>query len=322
MFTPLARPIPSFDELPLGADDPPYSAWGLWKNPALGALNHLTDDKVLKAAQEEVQTGERVTLNLPLDAVKPALLGRINFEQKLINKAPRVINDDIITFNTQTSAQWDSFRHFAYQDQGKFYNGVTQDDIHAGPDRSINGIGAWGDKAIAGRGILIDYPSWASEQNLPYDAMSTHPIGVDEIEQIIAARNIQTRQGDILFLRTGYVSSYLSFDAAAKESLPNASHTWPGLEQGERMTRWLWEKQFAAIAADNPALECIPPVDETWMLHPILLAGWGTPIGELFDLDALADLCKRRKRWSFFVTSVPLRYQGAVASPPNAMAIF
>ncbi|RDH27579.1 putative cyclase-domain-containing protein [Aspergillus welwitschiae] len=322
MSSPLARPIPSFDELPLRAGDPHHSAWGLWKNPALGALNHLTDDKVLKAAKEEIQTGERVTLNLPLDAVKPALLGRINFEQRMINKAPRVINDDIITFNTQTSAQWDSFRHFAYQAEGKFYNGVTQDDIHSGPDRGVNGIDGWAGKAIAGRGILIDYHSWASEKGFQYDSMSTHPIGVEEIEQILAARNIEVRRGDILFLRTGYVSTYLSFDTATKESLLGASHNWPGLKQGVEMTRWLWEQQFAAIAADSPALECIPPVDEKWMLHPILLAGWGTPIGELFDLDALADLCRRRNRWSFFVTSVPLSYQGAVASPPNAMVVF
>lgn len=64
------------------------------------------------------------------------------------------------------------------------------------------------------------------------------------------------------------------------------------------------------------------PVDLEWMLHPILLAGWGTPIGELFDLEALAETCKHRNRWSFFITSVPLNYRGAVASPPNAMAIF
>lgn len=62
MSSALARPIPNFDELPLRAGDPPYSAWGLWKNPALGALNHLTDETILKAAKEEVQTGERVTL--------------------------------------------------------------------------------------------------------------------------------------------------------------------------------------------------------------------------------------------------------------------
>lgn len=59
-----------------------------------------------------------------------------------------------------------------------------------------------------------------------------------------------------------------------------------------------------------------------WFLHPVLLAGWGTTIGELFDLEALAELCKRKNRWSFFVTCVPLSYTGVVASPPNAIAIF
>lgn len=60
--TALARPIPAFDDLPLRPGDPHHSAWGLWKNPALGALNHLTDEVVLRAVQEEVRTGERVTL--------------------------------------------------------------------------------------------------------------------------------------------------------------------------------------------------------------------------------------------------------------------
>lgn len=58
----LNQPLPSFDDLPLRPGDPPHSAWGLWKSPALGALNHLTDDAVLKATQEEIRTGERVTL--------------------------------------------------------------------------------------------------------------------------------------------------------------------------------------------------------------------------------------------------------------------
>lgn len=52
-----------------------------------------------------------------------------------------------------------------------------------------------------------------------------------------------------------------------------------------------------------------------------MLAGWGTPLGELFDLDVLADLCAKNGCWSFFFTSSPLNYEGAVASPPNAIAI-
>lgn len=62
----MPKNIPSFDELPLGPDDPPYSAWGLWgeegEDPALGSLNYLTDKLVLQAAKDEIQTGQRVGL--------------------------------------------------------------------------------------------------------------------------------------------------------------------------------------------------------------------------------------------------------------------
>lgn len=54
--------VPRFDELPLREGDPPLSAWGLWKDPALGALNYLNDAKILSTAKEEIRTGERVTL--------------------------------------------------------------------------------------------------------------------------------------------------------------------------------------------------------------------------------------------------------------------
>lgn len=57
------------------------------------------------------------------------------------------------------------------------------------------------------------------------------------------------------------------------------------------------------------------------MLHPILLAGWGTTIGEIFELDELAEMCQKLGRWSFFLSSSPLNYTGVVASPPNIMAI-
>lgn len=57
-------------------------------------------------------------------------------------------------------------------------------------------------------------------------------------------------------------------------------------------------------------------------LHEILLAGWGCPIGELFDLEELAEHCKKIGRWSFFLASVPLKVPGGAASPPNAVAIF
>ena len=56
-------------------------------------------------------------------------------------------------------------------------------------------------------------------------------------------------------------------------------------------------------------------------MHEVLLAGWGCPIGEMFDLEKLSEECRKRGRWTFFVCSEPLNVIGGVASPPNAIAI-
>lgn len=48
-------------------------------------------------------------------------------------------------------------------------------------------------------------------------------------------------------------------------------------------------------------------------LHEVMLAGWGMPIGELFDLEELARECKEQKRWSFFLTSEVCNVKGGVA---------
>lgn len=52
--------IPSFDDLPLGKDDPLRSAWGLYgKTDGLGTLNRLTNERVADAAKNEIKTGVR-----------------------------------------------------------------------------------------------------------------------------------------------------------------------------------------------------------------------------------------------------------------------
>lgn len=88
------------------------------------------------------------------------------------------------------------------------------------------------------------------------------------------------------------------------------------------MLRWIWNS-FSAVAGDQPSFESWPaPPEAPYALHEVLLAGWGCPIGELFDLEKLAEHCKREGRWSFFVSSEPCNVPGGVASPPNVLAIF
>jgi hypothetical protein len=56
-------------------------------------------------------------------------------------------------------------------------------------------------------------------------------------------------------------------------------------------------------------------------LHDNLIALFGMPVGEMFDLDELAETCRRLNKWSFLFTSAPLNFPGGVASPPNAICI-
>jgi hypothetical protein len=80
----------------------------------------------------------------------------------------------------------------------------------------------------------------------------------------------------------------------------------------------------AAIAADNPAVEAWPPAafdDPDAFLHRRLLPLLGLPLGELWDLDALADDCAADSVHVCLLTSAPLNVRGGVASPPNALAI-
>lgn len=88
-------------------------------------------------------------------------------------------------------------------------------------------------------------------------------------------------------------------------------HRFGGVEQDEAVLRWIWDN-FSAVAGDQPSFE-VWPTQKDWLLHEVLLGGWGCPIGELFDLEALARRCREEKRWSFFVCSEPCNVPGGVA---------
>ena len=73
---------------------------------------------------------------------------------------------------------------------------------------------------------------------------------------------------------------------------------------------WLWESQVAAVAGDSPAFERSPlgkGGNETGGSVTVILHDWGMPIGEMFDLEELAKQCHECGRWSFFLSSVPLK---------------
>lgn len=168
---------------------------------------------------------------------------------------------------------------------------------------------AWAEKGgVVGRGVLLDYASWAEKNNISVNHFSPHAITVATLNEIAASQGTELRKGDILFIRSGWVQAYSKLsdkEASALADIPVPPAV--GIESSEETLRWLWSTGFSALAGDHPSMEAWPCQNPQYMLHEWLLAGWGLPIGELFNLERLSDECKVHKKWSFFFSSMPLK---------------
>lgn len=171
-------------------------------------------------------------------------------------------------------------------------------------------------KTITGRGVLLDWASWASSNSIPYDPFASvpHNIPLADLLAVAAAQAVVFRPSDILFIRTGWLAAFNTLSTADKALLPHRpTRSSIGVEASEEMIEWHWNSGFAAVASDTVAYEAWPSPRENRFgvsLHEVLLSGWGCPIGESFDLERLAERRREERRWSFFFCSVPLNVEG------------
>lgn len=323
----MAESLPSFDELPIKAGSPPGSSWRVWGDEDfLGCLNLLTPHKVTRAARL-INKGAVFSLNLELELPSPPLFGRRALEHQVQAKTPNVSDDEITGWNTQVSSQWDGFRHITHPTYGSY--GGLDDERH--------GIHHWARRGIAGRAILADVVRWRRAEGKALRVGESDPIEVADIVATLRSENVEAEPGDILLVRTGFIAWYRSLDEESRRALTDQPR-WPGLRSGRATMAFLWNLHIAAVAADNPSLEVWPPgalmspdeiskaqQDQDGLpeifLHFGLLPLLGLPIGELWDLDALAEDCAADGVYECFLASAPLNLSGGIASPPNALAI-
>ena len=128
------------------------------------------------------------------------------------------------------------------------------DEIHA-KGSTILGMQAWAERGIVGRGVLIDYFSWA-QKNHPYNPLTTYSISLSGLKKVITEENLEIQSGDILFVRSGMIHEYTKLSLEQKEAIAAANPPhFAGLEQSEEMLEWIWNSQFAAVAGDATAFE-------------------------------------------------------------------
>ena len=314
--------LPSYDELPVRAGAPAGSAWGLFgDSDEVGTVNLMTPDRVVSAASSS-RSGKVFALNLPINIPDPPLFtrGKHTHVVKIFPTADFVLDDYLDNFYPQASSQWDALAHVKHPQYGA-YNGI--------PDREMTGRGGTrlgidnlARRGIAGRGVLADVARYYDRIGKSINFTKAESIPLEDLQDTLKAQKSPLRTGDVLLIRIGWTKFYLSASAQLKEELAQETVV-PGIEGSERVARWLWDNHLAAVGGDSPALEALPKPagSEGEFLHFHMLAFFGMPIGEMWNLEGLADDCAEDGRYDFFFTSAPLNIPGGVGSPPNALAI-
>jgi|SRR5215469_2095079 len=315
--------LPDYDELPIRKDAPAGSAWGVFgDDDELGTLNLLTPERV-REAMAEARSGRCFSLDLPLNLPDPPIVPRTPYRHTVQGMPGYgdLLDDTIDNLNTQSSSQWDALAHFRHAQFG-LYNG-TPDRQAAGRGGGKLGIDRIARKVVAGRGVLLDLGRYYHRRNIAFDYSKGSVAPLVDLKATLAEQRVELKTGDILLIRLGWLKYYLSLDPESRRGY-GVKARLPGIETSIDVVRWLWNTHVAAVATDTPALEAAPKHGaerERETLHAHLLVYLGMPIGELWDMEELAEACAADGRYSFFLCSVPLKLPGGVGSPPNAAAI-
>ncbi len=314
--------IPAYDDLPVRAGAPAGAAWGVFgDDDAVGTINLLTPARVIAAAAS-IRSGKVFAMNLPINIPDPPLFtrGKHTHTIKIFPNADFVLDDYLDNFYPQSSSQWDALAHVKHPIFGA-YNGIPDNQM-TGRGGMRLGIDNLARRGIAGRGVLADLARYYDRVGKSIDFTQNKSIPLDDVQATLEEEGVALRTGDILLIRIGWTKFYLSASQEIKAELAKETVV-PGIEASERTARWLWDNHLAAVASDSPALEALPKPagEETEFLHFRMLAFFGMPIGEMWNLEALAEDCAADGRYDFFLTSAPLNVPGGIGSPPNALAI-
>ncbi|TKA23881.1 hypothetical protein B0A50_07016 [Salinomyces thailandicus] len=291
--SPLPQLPADYDDLPRPQNIPHGCTWGIWDSGVcrdqLGMLNQLTPARKLRAAQE-IEHGISVTLNWSMENCPVPQAGRKGPQHRILELDGFVGHDDEVEMNTQGGSQWDGFRHWAYQPTGQFYNGLSRSEMMKDMSNGQNGIDRWSSEGggIAGRGVLLDYLTYAQERNIEFSPVNNHAITTRDLEACASSQGVEFFHGDILLVRTGFVQWHNQATPEEQARVTGQGGGWAGVEGSKETLRWFWSKKFAAVGGDAIVFEVWPPLDAEYRLHDHFLALWGMPIGELFDLETLA----------------------------------
>lgn len=290
------------------------STWGRWGvGDQRGALNHLTPDRVVAAAQL-VKSGVTVSMSLPLNTQRaphnptPADhrmtmlndadigLGQIGFAKDYVG----------VDYHNDGHTHIDALCHVAYED--RLYNGVRADSVTSA-GASIDAIDVL-KNGLVGRGVLLDVPG---VRGVPWLEPGEYVFGED-LEAAERRQDVNVAEGDLLCVRTGHVRRIAELGGWDTASSKAGLHP--------TAVPLLAERGVSALGCDtNSDTAPSATAGVGFPVHVLALNAMGVPLLDYLQFEDLLGVCEAAGRWEFLCVTAPLRIVGGTGSPVNPIAV-
>lgn len=293
--------------------------WGRWgPDDELGTLNYVTPE-IIRVATTEVTSGRSVSLALTFGSSGPQITGqggRFNPIHWMLATGTDAYSqnrlsayaDDVLETPVHGATHWDALGHVFHN--GKMWNGYDMRLVGV-QGAAKNSIAATKDRLL-GRAVLLDIPRWKGVDWLE-DGVG---ITAADLDGCLAAEDVRLRSGDFLLVRTGQMARCLKRGWGTY-----AGGDAPGLTLDTAI--WLKRNEVAAVATDTWGAEVRPNVTPTvvqpW--HRLAIPNVGLTVGEMFNLDELAEACADDRRYCGLIVAPSLPIEGGVGSPVNPIVM-
>src|SRR5579885_1034292 len=292
------------------------SNWGRWgKDDQRGALNFITDHKRAAAARL-VQSGQTVSLSVPL-ATRPSrdnprpvthLMIRSGIVGHPLGSSGAADYFAIEPHGLATT-HLDALCHHLWR--GPMYNGIDLSEIDfQGAHKCAIDVCRQG---IVSRGVLFDLPKIRGVEWIePGDAI--YP---EDLEAAERDHRVSAGEGDVLLVRTGRFKL-----RRVKGSGAIALGAMPGLHAS--CLEWLHARRIAVLGSD--AISDVLPLGYdaplAMPIHTGTLVMMGVHLIDNAELELLAQRCAQLGRYEFMFSLLPLVLERGTGSPANPVALF
>jgi kynurenine formamidase len=295
----------------------------------IGATNRITP-AVTKAAATEIQTGAVVPMAYNL--VDGVPLFGTRFTKTMLTtfalvpgaeygKNKLTYMEDTYLSQSHVGTHIDGMGHIGIMDC--YYNQTPMGKFVS--QNGLKKLGLENLKSFATRGVIIDMVKVFQEAGkLKTNAACRTPcldggtvITEADIQAGLKMYNVTLREGDALFVHTGWGDLFNQFPAQNA----NYNNSEPGL--GKAAAKWLADQKVVLVGTDTWAVEVIPSEDttEAFPVHVVLLTDNGIHIVENVRTDLIAAEAASSKRATFFLSMTVPKAAGTTGTFVNIEAI-